>query len=45
MCESTTPTTAAEVEVPIERIRLLSPFAAAVSEAGTADMISAGIAA
>ncbi len=41
---STTPTTAAETEVPSERIRLLKLFAEAVSESGTALMISAGIA-
>src|SRR5690625_4312464 len=42
---STAATTAEEVEVPTARIRALSPLAAAVSDWGTAAMISAGIAA
>ena len=37
--------TAAAVAVPNERIRVLSPFAAPVSDAGTARMISVGMAA
>ncbi len=39
---STMPITALDTEVPIERIRVLSPLAAPVSEASTAPMISAG---
>ena len=42
---STTPMTALETEVPIDRISVLSPLAAAVSDSGTAPMISAGMAA
>ena len=41
---STTPTTAAEIEVPTERIRVLTLVADAVSEIGTEPMIRAGIA-
>ncbi len=39
---STIPTTALDTDVPIERIRVLRPLAAPVSEAGTAPTISAG---
>ncbi len=39
---STMPMTALDTEVPMERIRVLRPLAAPVSEAGTAPMISAG---
>ncbi len=39
---STMPTTALDTDVPIERISVLSPFAAPVSDAGTAPTISAG---
>src|SRR5690606_1303026 len=42
---STALITAAEVDVPTERISAFNPFAAAVSVTGTAPMISAGIAA
>ncbi len=35
--------TAAALDVPIDRMRELRPFAAAVSDTGTAPMISAGI--
>ncbi len=39
---STMPITALDTDVPMERIRVLRPFAAPVSEAGTAPTISAG---
>lgn len=39
---STMPITALDTDVPMERISVLSPFAAPVSEAGTAPTISAG---
>ena len=42
--ERTTPITAAPTEVPSERISVLKPLAAAVSESGTELMMSAGIA-
>ena len=38
----TMPMTALDTDVPIERIRVLRPLAAPVSDAGTAPMISAG---
>ncbi len=40
----TTPATALETEVPMERISVLRLLAAAVSDTGTAAMISAGMA-
>ena len=40
----TTPTTALEVEVPMERIRVLSPLAAPDSDGSTAPRIRAGTA-
>ncbi len=40
----TTPMTAAETEVPMERIRVLKLLAEAVSSCGTAPMMSAGMA-
>ncbi len=45
MLASSTPTTALDVEVPMERMRVFRPFAAAVSVGGTAAMMRAGIAA
>ncbi len=39
---STMPTTALDTDVPMDRISVLRPFAAPVSEAGTAPTISAG---
>ncbi len=38
----TMPMTALDTDVPMDRIRVLRPLAAPVSEAGTAPMISAG---
>jgi hypothetical protein len=40
---STAPITALEIDVPNDRARALMPFAAAVSESGTAALMSAGI--
>ena len=42
IAESTTAATAEAVEVPTERIRVLSPLAAAVLSVGTARMIRSG---
>src|SRR5690242_10946146 len=44
ICASTTPTTAADTDVPTERIRVLTLVADAVSDRGTEPMIRAGIA-
>jgi hypothetical protein len=43
-CARTTPLTALDAEVPIDRIYELKPLAAPVSVTGTTSMISAGIA-
>jgi hypothetical protein len=41
---STALTTAADMDIPIDRIKVLMPFAAAVSAGGTIFMIKAGMA-
>ncbi|MEU1103629.1 hypothetical protein [Streptomyces tibetensis] len=43
LCARITPATALAVDVPMDRISVFRLFAAPVSEAGTAPMMSAGI--